>query len=130
MSHWMLLPQQSACRAGYVSVTLIIAEIILPGFALAVPSFLMLRLTKRYSAVALAAMALALAIYYAAWIRFFIGGRSADLLSASLIGIRSPLAFAPILGIILSAYVPDSWWMLIVAVPFGALYVWASAPRG
>ena len=125
MSHWMLLPQQSACRAGYVSVTLIIAEIILPGFALAVPSFLMLRLTKRYSAVALA-----LAIYYAAWIRFFIGGRSADLLSAPLIGTRSPLAFAPILVIILFKYVPDPWWMLIVAVAFGALYVWASAPRG
>ena len=77
MSHWMLLPQQSACRAGYVSVTLTIARNILRGFALAVPSFLVLRLTKRYSAVALAAMALALAIYYAAWIRFFIGGRSA-----------------------------------------------------
>ena len=127
---WMLLPQQSASRVGSVPVTLTIAENILRGFALAVPCFLALHLTKRFSAVALAAMALALAIYYAAWIRFFIGGRSADLLSASLIGIRSPLAFAPILVLILSAYVLDSWWMLFVAVTFGALHVWASALKG
>lgn len=73
---------------------------------------------------------LLMAIYYAAWIRFLIGGRSADLLSAPLIGIRSPLAVAPIPGLILAAYDLDSWWMLIVAVAFGALHVWASALRG
>ena len=66
MSHWMLLPEQSACRAGYVSVTLTLAENILRGLALSVPSFFALHLTKRYSARALTAMALALAIYYAA----------------------------------------------------------------
>lgn len=127
---WMLLSKPDAPDAGTVPLALSVAEHALRAVTLALPFFCRLHLTKRYSAVVLVGMALALAIYYAAWIRFFVGGRSADLLSAPLIGIRSPLAFAPIGVLLLSAYVLDSWWMLRAAVLFGALHVCASALRG
>ena len=63
---------------------------------LALPFFYTLGLKKKYAPLALAGMALALAVYYAAWGRYFIGGGTREVLSASLVGIPSPLAFAPI----------------------------------
>jgi hypothetical protein len=73
--------------------------------------------------------ALARAVYSSAWGRFFIGGGSPELLGAPLLGIPSPLVFAPIVVPVLSAYLVDSWPVLAASVCFGALHVWASSVR-
>ena len=73
---------------------------------------------------------LALAVYYAAWGRYFIGGGTPELLSAPLVGIPSPLAFAPIALLLISSYLLNSWWMLGAAVVFGTLHVWVKAVTG
>jgi hypothetical protein len=106
-----------------------IAENVFRVGAVALPFFCSLQLKKRYSSLAIAGMSLALLVYYAAWMRFFLGGGAGELLSAPLAGIPSPLAFAPIALLILSAYVLDSWWMLGISVVFGVLHVWVSALR-
>lgn len=126
---WMLLPGHGGGNEGAVPLGLTVAESVFRGLALALPCFHALQLTKRFSTLVLAAIALAMGLDYAAWIRYFASGRAAELLSASLMGIRAPLAFAPIAVLILSSYVLESRWMLIVAVIFGALHLWASALR-
>ena len=93
---------------------------------LAVPFFYSLDVRRTYSTLALAGMALALTVYYSAWVRYFAGGGSPELLSAPLVGIPSPLALAPIAFLILSSYVLRSWWMLGASVVFGALHVWVA----
>lgn len=94
-----------------------------------IPVLLMIPNVAWYAAHTIAGMGVALAVYYSAWIRFFLGGSTPNLLSASLIGIPSPLASAPIVLLILSAYVLDSWFMFRASVLFGAFHVWASALR-
>jgi hypothetical protein len=106
---WMLLPKPAAGTAGTVPTALTIAENVVRVVTVALPFFCSLHLSKRYSALAMAGMALALIVYYSAWARFFLGGGSPDLLSAPLVGIPLPLACAPIALLILSAYVLDSW---------------------
>ncbi len=126
---WMLLPKSAPGTAGTVPIALTIAENVFRVVTLALPFFCSLHLTKRYSAHAIAIMTFALIVYYSAWTRFFLGGGSPVLLSAPLVGIPSPLAFAPIALLIVSAYVLDSWLMCTVSVVFGALHVWAAALR-
>lgn len=126
---WMLLPKSAAGAIGTVPLPLALAENVGRVVTLAWPFFCSLHLTKRYAAHTIAGMGVALTVYYSAWIRFFLGGSTPNLLSASLIGISSPLASAPIVLLILSAYVLDSWFMFRASVLFGALHVWASALR-
>jgi hypothetical protein len=80
-----------------------------------------------FPAPALLVMAVALAVYYAAWFRYFAGGGAPDLLSAPLAGIPSPLAHAPNVLLAVSSYVLASRLMLGAALCFGGLHVWASA---
>ena len=124
---WMLLATPAAGSKGSVPLALTIAENVARVAVLALPFFYSLDLKKKYSTLALAGMALALTVYYSAWGRYFIGGGSPELLSAPLVGIPSPLAFAPIAFLIISSYMLDSWWMLGASVVFGALHVWVSA---
>ena len=124
---WMLLAKPAAGSKGSVPLALTIAENVARVAVLALPFFYSLDLKKKYSTLALAGMALALTVYYSAWGRYFIGGGSPELLSAPLVGIPSPLAFAPIAFLIISSYMLDSWWMLGASVVFGALHVWVSA---
>ena len=94
---------------------------------LVLPFFYSLNLKKTYSMLALVGMAIALTVYYAAWGRFFVGGGSAALFSAPLLGIPGPLALAPVAVLILSSYLMESWLMFSASVYFGALHVWVSA---
>ncbi len=126
---WMLLPAPAPGTAATLPLVLTLAENVARVATLALPFFCALHLKKRYSRFAIAGMTLALLIYYAAWTRFFLGGGTPDLLSAPLLGIPSPLAFAPIALLILSAYVLDSRWMFGASVLFGALHIWASTLR-
>lgn len=123
---WMLFPKQAMGANGSAPLALTIAENVARVAVLALPFFFTLQLTKRYSMVTVAGMALALTVYYSAWARYFVGGRSVHLLSAPLLGIPSPMAFAPIAFLMLSSYLIGSWWMLAASVVFGAMHVWVS----
>lgn len=71
-------------------------------------------------------MAGALAIYYLAWGRFFVGGGSVALLSAPLIGIPSPLAFSPVALLLLASYLMSRCLPFASALPI-AWGAWLTA---
>ncbi len=124
---WMLYPAPGGVSRGAVPPALAVAENVTRVVVLALPCFYALDLKRRYAVPALVGMALALAVYYAAWIRYFTGGGAPALLSTPLVGIPSPLAFAPVALLAISSYVLASSWMLGAAVCFGALHIWSSA---
>jgi hypothetical protein len=124
---WVLIPAPDALSRDAAPLALTIAENVSRVVVLALPCFHSVDRKRKHSAVALVGMAAALAVYYAAWGRYFVGGGAAELLSAPLAGIPSPLAFAPVALLAISSYVIASSWMLGAAVCFGALHVWASA---
>jgi hypothetical protein len=126
---WMLLPKLAMGSKASVPLALSIAENVARVVVLALPFFLTIQMAKKYSTLTVVGMTLALTLYYTAWARYFAGGNAVALLSAPLLGIPSPLAFAPIVFLILSSYLMHSWWMLAAATIFGALHVWVSAIR-
>ena len=124
---WMLSPGLATRPEGSVPLALVLPENAARVVVLAVPFFYSVDVRRKYSTSALAGMALALAVYYAAWVRSFSGGGSPELLSAPIVGIPSPLALAPIALLIVSSYVLRSWSMLGASVVFGTLHVWVAA---
>lgn len=94
---------------GTVPAVLSIAENVARIAALALPFFYPLDLKRAGSNVALIGMASALAIYYGAWGRFFMGGGAVALLSAPLLAIPAPLALAPVAFLMISSYPMRSW---------------------
>ncbi len=89
-----------------------------------------LKFKRAGSTAVLIGMASALAIYYGAWGRFFMGGGAVALLSAPLLAISAPLALAPMAPLLLSSYLMRSWLMFGAAACFGVLHVWALSVRG
>ena len=120
---WMLSPQSDGGQQGSAPLALTIAENLGRAAVLGLPFFYSLDLRRKYSTVAVGGMGLALAVYYAAWSRYFVGGGTAELLRAPLLGIPSPLAVAPVALLILSSYVMNSWLMFGAALYFGAAHV-------
>ncbi len=122
---WMLLysPDMDVGTHGTVPAALAIAENVSRIAALALPFFYPLDLKRAGSTLVLIGMASALAIYYAAWGRFFMGGGAVALLSAPLLAIPAPLALAPVAFLMISSYLMRSWLMLGVASCFGVLHV-------
>ena len=82
---WMLLPAQDVGNQGPAPLALSIAENLGRAAVMGLPFFYSLDLKKKYSQVVIAGMGLALAIYYAAWIRYFAGGMTAELMSTEMI---------------------------------------------
>jgi len=123
---WMLFPGADDLSRPPVPAALAIAENVGRGAVLVLPFFYSLNLQRQLSMLALAAMTLALAVYYVAWGRYFVNGRTEEFLSARLVGIPSPLALAPIALFAVSSYLMGSWLMLGVSLYFGALHVWVS----
>lgn len=124
---WMLFYKLDAGPNVSVPLALSIAENAGRVAVLVLPFFYSLNVKNGYSTLAMAGMAIALTVYYLAWVRFFVGGGSAELLSAPLFGIPGPLALAPVALLIFSSYLMDSWLMFSAAVSFGALHVWSSS---
>jgi hypothetical protein len=124
---WMWFYGSTTGPSASAASALSIAENVSRAVVLALPFFYSLNLKKVCSTLALVGMALALAVYYAAWARFFGGGGSAALLSAPLWGIPGPLALAPVVLLMCASYLMGSWWMCGAAAVFGALHVWSSA---
>ena len=124
---WMLFYHLKADPSASVPLALSIAENAGRFAVLALPFFYSLDVKKEYSSLAVVGMAIALTVYYSAWVRFFVGGGSAELLSAPLFGIPGPLALAPVALLLFSSYLMDSWLMFSAALSFGTLHVWSSS---
>jgi hypothetical protein len=84
---WFLVPHPASDNSATVPLALNIAENAGRIAILVIPFFYSLKSGQRFSGVALVVAGLALAIYYAAWIRYFAGGSAAELMRASLVGI-------------------------------------------
>lgn len=124
---WLVFFDMRAVPSVSVPPALSMAENASRVAVLALPFFHALDVKKQYSPLAIAGMAIALTLYYAAWARFFLGGGSTELLSAPLWGIPGPLALAPVALLICSSYLMSSWWMFGASLSFGALHVWSSS---
>ena len=64
-------------------------------------------------------MGLALAFYYAGWLRFFLRGRDYALLFRPMLGIPVPMAVSPILYFLLSSVVLGSVYQAVAAAVLG-----------
>lgn len=122
---WMLFYSLEAGARSEVPFALSAAENVARSAALVLPMFFSLTKKSVWSTAAWVGMAGALAVYYLAWGRFFMGGGSAALLSAPLTGIPSPLALSPVALLLLASYLMNSWWMFSAALAFGIFHVWA-----
>lgn len=129
---WMLFysADMDVGTKGTAPAALSIAENVARIAALALPFFYPLELKRAGSTRVLIGMAGALAIYYAAWARFFMGGGDVALLSDPLLAIPSPLALAPVAFLMLSSYLMRSWLMFGAASCFGVLHVWVLSVSG
>jgi hypothetical protein len=124
---WFLLPQTSSGNNSHVPLALSIAEHIGRAGIIVIPFFYSLDFSRRFSMVALAIGILALLLYYVVWGRYFVGGRTPELMGAALMGIPLPLAVAPVVLLLASSYLMGSWWMAGAAVFFGIAHIWVSA---
>ncbi len=127
---WMLFYSLDAGAKDAVPLPLSIAENVTRSIALTLPFFYSLNFKRAWSTAVSIGMTLSLALYYLAWARFFIGGGAVALLSAPLLAIPSPLALAPVVLLLLSSYLMNSWLMFSAASCFGVLHVWALSVSG
>jgi hypothetical protein len=124
---WMLVPKSDQGVQVHIPFSLTIIENAGRVAVLILPFFFSLDLNKQFSRPMLIGMALALAIYYVSWIRYFLGGRSVVLLGEPLFGIPLPMAVAPTVFLVLSSYLMSSWLMLGASIVFGIAHIWVSA---
>jgi hypothetical protein len=124
---WMLVPTSDQSEQASVPIFLTIVENAGRVAVLILPFFFSLDVNKKFSTLALVGIGLALAIYYVSWIRYFVGGRSAELLGEPLLGIPVPMAVAPAVFLVLSSYLMGSWSMLGASIMFGIAHIWVSA---
>jgi len=124
---WMLLPKVEAGEQDAEPLALTIVENLGRAAVLILPFFYTLDLSRKGGVVVAVGMGAALAIYYAAWVRYFVRGRPPELFRAPLLGIPLPLAVAPIAFLTLSSYLMGSWWMLGASILFGVVHIWVSA---
>lgn len=124
---WMFVPGSSVGTPGDAPQIAALVENAGRAVTLALPFFYSLDLTKRYAIPAMVGIGLALAVYYAAWFRYFAGGMAEHFFSLSLLGIPAPMIAMPIIVFILAAYLMDSWLMFAASLLFGAAHIWVSA---
>ncbi len=120
---WILFPPVDAGKNVPEPLLLTIIERVGLFAVLAIPLFLSLDLQKKFSAPMLIGMGPALVIYYACWLRYFTGGRSAELLGAPFLGFPLPMAVFPVLFLILSSYLMGSGWMLGASIIYGIAHI-------
>ena len=106
---------------------LMVAENIGRIGTLLIPVFYTFSFKRRFTASALTVAATALLIYYTAWARYFEDGRTNELMAAPLLGIPIPLAVAPVIFLLASAYLLVSWPLAAAAVWFGIFHIWITA---
>lgn len=123
---WMLLPKPDPNKQVSEPLLLTIVENVGRIAIMILPFFYSLQLNRPFSVPVMIGIGLALAVYYAAWLRFFTQGRTPQLFRAPFLGIPLPLAVAPVVFLVLSSYLMDSWWMLGASVLFGVVHIWVS----
>ncbi len=126
---WMLLPKADAGDATAVPFILTAVENVSRAVALTLPFFYSLERNRRRSTPVMIGVALALAVYYARWIRYFFRGGSPELFAAPFLGIPLPMAVAPAVSLVLSSYLMGSRLMFAASALFGVAHVWNSAIR-
>jgi hypothetical protein len=94
---------------------------------LVIPVFLHVDLAHVSAHVALVVGVLGLALYYAAWTRYFVGGRAARLLFEDWRGIPLPLAVAPTVYLLAASVLTRSVLLALVAIAFGVVHIFLSA---
>ena len=83
------------------------------------PFFYRLACSSVKGGIALAVMALALAVYYACWVRYLVLGRDEALFYRPLLGIPLPMAVMPVLYFMAAALLLGSSWLLLAAILLG-----------
>lgn len=124
---WMLAPKSGSADSSRVPQSLTVFENVGRWAVLILPFFYTLDWGRRFSLPVMGVMALALVLYYIAWGRYFLGGRQVALLGKPLLGIPQPMAVTPVIFLLLSAYLLESWPMLIASVLFGAAHIWVTS---
>jgi len=88
---------------------------------LAIPFFYDFAPVAAVERVAIVALLIAVALYYACWVRYFVGGRREASLYAPLFGLPLPMAVAPVvvfcLGAVLLRSIPSPWRRWCSAFP-------------
>jgi hypothetical protein len=72
------------------------------------------------------AAGLSLLFYYAAWLRYFTGGRTIEIMYQPLFGVPLPLAVSPVVFLGVSAYLLSSWSLAPAVVWFWVFHIWIS----
>ena len=111
VTHWIEIVEQISRIAYLFAVTLLVSRD---------------RLSFRSGWLYLAAALLVL--YYAVWLRYFIGGREIVLLSRSFLFVPLPLAVFPVLYFLCAAIWLHNLPAAIIMVIFGAAHLTVSLP--
>jgi hypothetical protein len=90
-------------RSGSPRVALVVAEWLGRIGTLVIPFFCRFSFESTLQVVFFAVMVGGLVLYYAGWIRYFVGGREPALLFRPLLGIPLPLAVSPIVAFFAAA---------------------------
>lgn len=131
---WALLPGpagQSSAKAPATALLRVVSFVEGAGrvAVLVLPFFLDWQVQTVIDRVVACVGGLALALYYAGWGRYFLGGRAPALLFAALGPLAVPLAVAPVTYFLAFAVLARSSTMAVVTVLFGAAHVFMSIRR-
>ena len=106
VTHWVEIVEQISRIAYLFAVTLLVS-----------------RETLSFRSVWLSLAAVFLVLYYAVWLRYFIGGREVVLLSRSFLFVPMPLAVFPVLYFLCAAIWLKNLPAAIIMVIFGAAHL-------
>jgi hypothetical protein len=131
---WALVPQRHAPVPSVPPVhrglnLLALVESIGRVVVFALPFFLDLHVQTGLDRVLAGVAAIALVVYYAGWVRYFLHGSSPSLLFASLGPLPVPLAVAPVVYFLAFAGIARSPLMAFVAAAFGFAHISLSLRR-
>ena len=109
VTHWVEIVEQISRIAYLFVVTLLVS-----------------RETLSFRSVWFSLAAVFLILYYAVWLRYFIGGREIALLSRSFLFVPMPLAVFPVLYFLCAAIWLHNFPAAIIMVIFGAAHLTVS----
>ena len=110
VTHWVEIVEQISRIAYLFAVTLLVS-----------------RETLSFRSVWFSLAAVFLVLYYAVWLRYFMGGREIALLSRSFLFVPMPLAVCPVLYYLCTAIWLKNLPAAIIMVIFGAAHLTVSS---
>ena len=109
VTHWVEIVEQISRIAYLFAVTLLVS-----------------RENQSFRSVCFSLAAVFLVLYYAVWLRYFMGGREIALLSCSFLFVPMPLAVFPVLYYLCAAIWLHNLPAAIIMVIFGAAHLTVS----